>query len=56
VATLAAGLDLPTLPGRPLIGTFPGIRRDYLGTISRADREIGGLTRIVAGPPGWRLI
>jgi cytochrome P450 len=55
VATLAAGLDLPTLPGRPLIGTFPGIRRDYLGTISRADREIGGLTRIVAGPPGWRL-
>jgi cytochrome P450 len=55
VATLAAGLEVPTLPGRPLVGTFPGIRRDYLGTISRADREIGGLTRIVAGPPGWRL-
>ncbi len=55
VGTLTAGLEVPTLPGRRLIGTFPGIRRDYLGTIDRADREVGGLTRIVAGPPGWRL-
>src|SRR6476620_5386517 len=55
MATLAAGLEVPTLAGWPVVGTFPGIRRDYLGTISRADREIGGLARIVAGPPGWRL-
>jgi cytochrome P450 len=31
------------------------LRRDYLGTISRAAREIGGLARISAGPPGWRV-
>ncbi len=31
------------------------LRRDYLGTISRASREIGGLARISAGPPGWRI-
>ena len=31
------------------------IRRDYLGTISRAAREVGGLARIDAGPPGWRV-
>jgi cytochrome P450 len=29
--------------------------RDYLGTISRAAREVGGLARISAGPPGWRV-
>jgi hypothetical protein len=28
------------------------LRRDYLGTISRAAREIGDLARIAAGPPG----
>jgi hypothetical protein len=32
------------------------LRRDYLGTISRAAREIGDLARIAAGPPGWRVI
>jgi cytochrome P450 len=31
------------------------LRRDFLGTISRANREIGGLARISAGPPGWRI-
>jgi hypothetical protein len=31
------------------------IRRDYLGTISRAAREVGGLARITVGPPGWRV-
>jgi cytochrome P450 len=31
------------------------LRRDYLGTISRAANEIGGLARIDAGPPGWRV-
>jgi cytochrome P450 len=38
-----------------VVGSYPAIRRDYLGTISRANREIGGLARIVAGPPAWRL-
>jgi cytochrome P450 len=55
VATLAAGLEVPTLAGWPVIGSLRGLRRDYLGTIARADREVGGLARIVAGPPGWRL-
>ena len=31
------------------------LRRDYLGTISRAASEVGGLARITAGPPGWRV-
>ena len=31
------------------------LRRDFLGTISRASREIGGLASITAGPPGWRI-
>ena len=31
------------------------LRRDFLGTISRANREVGGLARISAGPPGWRI-
>lgn len=39
----------------PVVGAFWDLRRDYLGTISRADREVGDLARIVAGPPGWRL-
>jgi cytochrome P450 len=43
------------LAGRPVIGSLGEIRRDYLGTISRAAREVGGLARIVAGPPGWRV-
>ncbi|HEY5979816.1 MAG TPA: cytochrome P450 [Microlunatus sp.] len=46
----------PTLPGWPIVGALRGLRRDYLGTISRADREVGGIARIVAGPPGWRMI
>ena len=31
------------------------LRRDFLGTISRAASEVGGLARISAGPPGWRV-
>ena len=55
VAAATAGLEPPTLAGWPVVGAFWHLRRDYLGTISRADREVGGLARIVAGPPGWRL-
>ena len=39
-----------------MVGSLWEVRRDYLGTISRAAREVGGLARIVAGPPGWRVI
>ncbi len=38
-----------------MVGSLGEIRRDYLGTIARAAREVGGLARIVAGPPGWRI-
>jgi len=38
-----------------VIGSLGEIRHDYLGTIARAAREVGGLARIVAGPPGWRV-
>ncbi|HEU5485599.1 MAG TPA: cytochrome P450 [Microlunatus sp.] len=55
MASPAAGLEVPTLVGWPVVGSIRGLRRDYLGTIVRADREVGGLARIVAGPPGWRL-
>jgi cytochrome P450 len=46
---------VPRLSGSPVLGSMGELRRDYLGTISRADREIGGLARIGAGPPGWRV-
>ena len=50
------GLRVPTLAGDPVVGSLRQIRRDYLGTISRAARDVGGLARIVAGPPGWRVV
>ena len=50
------GRPVPTLAGSPMVGSLIEIRRDYLGTISRAARDVGGLARIVAGPPGWRVI
>ena len=31
------------------------IRRDYLRTISRAAREVGGLARTTVGPPGMQI-
>ncbi len=55
VATAPAGLEPPTLTGWPVVGALWELRRNYLGTMVRADREVGGLARIVAGPPGWRL-
>lgn len=45
----------PRLRGHPVLGSMADLRRDYLGTVSRADRELGGLATIAAGPPGWRL-
>ena len=46
----------PTLPGGRVVGSVLDVRRDYLGTIARAAREVGPLTRVVAGPPGWRVV
>ena len=46
---------VPTLVGAPLLGSMRALRDDYLGTISRAARELGALARINAGPPGWRV-
>lgn len=31
------------------------LRRDYLGTLLRAARDVGEVARIYAGPPGWRV-
>ncbi|MFI5934213.1 cytochrome P450 [Actinoplanes sp. NPDC051494] len=45
---------LPVLPGAPIVGAALDLRRDYLGTVLRAAREVGPVTRISAGPPGWR--
>jgi len=44
----------PVLRGVPLLGAAFEIRRDYLGTIMRAAREVGDVARIDVGPPGWR--
>ena len=44
----------PVLRGAPLVGAVFEIRRDYLGTIMRAAREVGDVARIDVGPPGWR--
>jgi cytochrome P450 len=46
---------VPRLAGSPVVGSVRELRRDYLGTISRAANEIGSLARISAGPPGWRV-
>jgi cytochrome P450 len=51
----AAVPEVPRLAGWPVLGSLAALQHDYLGTIARADREIGGLARVVAGPPGWRL-
>ena len=50
-----AARRVPRLSGSPVLGSLRELRRDYLGTISRADREVGGLACISAGPPGWRI-
>ena len=46
---------VPRLSGSPVLGSMRELRRDFLGTISRAACEVGGLARISAGPPGWRI-
>jgi cytochrome P450 len=55
VRTAVDAQRVPRLGGSPIFGSVRELRRDYLGTISRAASEIGGLARISAGPPGWRV-
>lgn len=55
VAVHSGARRVPRLRGAPLVGSLRDIRRDYLGTISRAAEEVGALARITAGPPGWRI-
>ncbi len=43
-----------TLRANPLLGAALDVRRDYLGTMMRAAREVGDVARIDVGPPGWR--
>jgi cytochrome P450 len=50
-----AARRVPRLSGSPVLGSLRELRRDFLGTISRANREVGGLACISAGPPGWRI-
>ena len=50
-----AARRVPRLSGSPVLGSLRELRRDYLGTISHANREVGGLACISAGPPGWRI-
>jgi hypothetical protein len=47
--------QVPRPKSSPVLGSMREIRRDYLGTISRAANQVGGLARISAGPPGWRV-
>ncbi len=49
------GKLVPALPSTPIIGAAIEMRNDFLGTSLRAAREVGGVARIVAGPPGWRM-
>jgi cytochrome P450 len=51
----SAAQRVPRLSGSPVLGSMRELRRDFLGTISRANREVGGLACIGAGPPGWRI-
>jgi cytochrome P450 len=44
----------PRLAGLPVLGSALDLRRDYLGTLLRAQATGAGLVRMDAGPPGWR--
>jgi cytochrome P450 len=52
--TSAAAPAVPALRGNLLLGAALDVRRDYLGTLMRAARELGDVARIHVGPPGWR--
>ena len=50
-----AGALPPSLPGTPGLGMLPAMRRDVLGTLERARRELGDVVRLEIGPPGLRV-
>ena len=52
--TTDATPPVPALRANPLLGAALEVRRDYLGTIMRAAREVGDVARVDVGPPGWR--
>lgn len=52
--TTDAAPPVPVLKSHPLLGAALEVRRDYLGTMMRAAREVGDVARINVGPPGWR--
>src|SRR3954468_6443460 len=50
-----AGRPVPRLAGVPLLGSALDLRRDYLGTLLRAQATGADVVRLDAGPPGWRM-
>ncbi len=53
-AGAAAGTNVPTLAGNPLLGSMTELKSDTLGTYLRAQQQHGDVVRITAGPPGLR--
>lgn len=49
--------DRPTPPrfrGRPIVGAGIDLQRDFLGTLLTIAAGQAPVTRVIAGPPGWR--
>ncbi len=55
IATRDRGMRVPAFRSTPVLGAVLELRKDYLGTILRAARDVGDVARIDAGPPGWRM-
>ncbi|MFE0649560.1 cytochrome P450 [Streptomyces sp. NPDC059534] len=51
---ITTGTEAPELAGLPLLGSMLDLKKDSLGTFLRAQRELGDVVRISAGPPGVR--
>src|SRR3954452_12552682 len=49
------GRPVPRLAGVPVLGSALDLRRDYLGTLLRAQATGANVVRLDAGPPGWRM-
>ncbi|MQA28068.1 MAG: cytochrome P450 [Micromonosporaceae bacterium] len=49
--TLTTAAPTPTVPGAPLLGSLPDLRRDFLDTFLRAHREHGDVVRFQIGLP-----
>lgn len=44
----------PRFPGRPIVGAGLDLQRDFLGTLLAIAADPAPVTRVSAGPPGWR--